>query len=416
MIPVEEAAALIVADLRRTSVETVALRDAMGRVLAEDVVSDVALPPWDNSSMDGYAVRGDDVIGASAESPVRLPVGGTIAAGAGAPPALAAGTAMRIMTGAPVPPGADTVIRVEDTDHGTEVVEIRGARDLRRNIRLRGEDVQPGARVLPAGTKLGAAQLAVLASVGRAHPHVHRLPLVAIVTTGDELVDVDRFDEVRAGRRIVSSNSYSLRSAVVAAGGVPVDQGIVGDDLDRLVEVLRDASSSCDLVITSGGVSVGAFDYTRSAIRALGGEPIIRRVTMRPGAPLGFGWIGSTPWIGLPGNPVSALVTFELFARPAIRLLRGETKLFPLPIPVRVEDDVALAAPLTHFLRVVIGIGDDGVLEARLTGAQGSGVMTTTAAANALLVVPAGTTAVTRGSMLRAIPLDTPLLTDSLRL
>ena len=401
---VAEASALILANARALDAEPVSLELALGRVLAEDVVSPVSLPPWDNASMDGYAVRGADVRGASRPSPVPLEVIGTVAAGQRPLQSVGARQAMRIMTGAPVPDGADTVVRVEDTDGGIERVLIHDDRDLRRNIRQRGEDVRAGATVLHAGTVLGAAQLGVLASVGCASPRVHRRPRVAILATGDELVPVERFDEVLRGERIVSSNSYSLAAAVREAGGEPVLLGIAADDPDTLVRRLE-GTRECDVILTSGGVSVGEFDFTRAVVERLGGALSLWRVRMRPGAPVGFGTLFGKPWLGLPGNPVSALVTFELFARPLVRVLAGHRAPHRRAMDVLLAEDVQLGAPLTHFLRVVLDREAGDPPRARLTGAQSSGMLTSMARADALLVVPPEPLEVPSGTRLRAIPL-----------
>ena len=403
-LSVGEASARILAGITPLASERVPLRHALGRVLASDVRSTIALPPWHNSSMDGYAVRAADVAGASADRPVVLPVLETVAAGGRASSPLRPGTAIRIMTGAPLPDGADTVIRVEDTNTAADRVAIRDDRDAGRNVRPRGEDLQPGAVAVAAGTVLGPPHLGVLASVGAGEVDVHKRPRVAVVTTGDELVDVDRFDEVERGERIVSSNSYTLRAAVQTAGGEVVDLGIARDDRSELESRLR-AASGCDLLITSGGVSVGEFDYTKDVLRSLGGTVDLWRVRMRPGAPLGFGRLGGIPWLGLPGNPVSSMVTFELFARPLIRRLRGERRVFRRPLTVRTDEALTLAAPLMHFLRAIVE-DRQGELRARLTGPQGSGLLTSMARANALLIVPPERMTIAAGEVLRALPLD----------
>ncbi|HEV7990513.1 MAG TPA: gephyrin-like molybdotransferase Glp [Gemmatimonadaceae bacterium] len=402
---VAEASAHTLASVTHVSHESIALRDALGRVLARDVVSPVTLPPWDNSSMDGFAVHAADVRGASADAPVRLRVVGTIAAGARSERTIGRGEAMRIMTGAPVPPGVDSVIRVEDTATSGDDVAIRDDRDAGSNIRAAGEDVREGATIMTAGTTILAAHVGVLASVGYAEPVVYRRPRVAILATGDELAMLDAFDEVRARRRIVSSNSYSLEAAVRAAGGDPVPLGIAPDDPAKLAERLR-AAEGCDLIVTSGGVSVGDFDYTKRVIAELGGTLSLWRVRMRPGAPLGFGQLFGAPWIGLPGNPVSALVTFELFGRPLLRTLAGSTRPHRRTVLVRLDEPVTLRAPLTHYLRCVLDESDDGTLRARLTGAQSSGMLTSMSAADALLIVPAEPSFVPAGTVLRALPLD----------
>jgi molybdopterin molybdotransferase len=406
-LAVGEASAHMLAGIGALGSESVALERALGRVLARDVVSPITLPPWDNASMDGFAVRAADVAGASADAPVRLRVVETIAAGRRGTRSIGAGEAARIMTGAPVPSGADSVVRVEDTTSpdGAMVVDVRDDRDAGRNVRARGEDVRAEAVVLRAGTPIGAAHVGVLASVGCVQPEVHRRPRVAILATGDELVPLERFDEVRAGDRIVSSNSYSLAAAVEAAGGVPVPLGIAPDDPAGLATCLRAAEGS-DLVITSGGVSVGDFDYTREVVGALGGELSLWRVRMRPGAPLGYGRLFGAPWLGLPGNPVSALVTFELFARPLLRVLAGHRRPHRRVVPVVLTEQVQLAAPLTHYLRAVLNTDAEGRTTASLTGAQSSGMLTSMAAADALLVLPGDRTTIPAGTIVLAVPLD----------
>ena len=410
---VQEASERILTAVHPLAAESIALRDALGRVLAEDVHSPIEHPPWDNSSMDGYAVRAEDVRDATPHAPISLHVTDTVRAGQLPSSDVARGTAIRIMTGAPIPRGADSVVRVEDTDGGERQVEIRAGRDAGRNVRPRGEDLQTGALVVARGTVLGPAHIGVLASVGRAVIDVYRRPTVAVLSSGDELVDVDQFDAVRRGERIVSSNSYTLASSVRAAGGEVVDLGIVGDDPAAYTERLAGARG-CDLLITSGGVSVGAFDFTKDVLRSLGAELRLWRVSMRPGAPLGFGTLGELPWLGLPGNPVSALVTFELFARPVIRKQRGEARIFRRTLEVRVREDVSIQAPLMHFMRAIVEWERDGAW-ARLTGPQGSGLLTSMARANALLIVPPDRPTVRAGESARALLLgESALASDVL--
>jgi molybdopterin molybdotransferase len=405
MLTVPEAVAEITKDIRPRGVERVALLDSLGRVLATKAVARYTLPQWDNSAMDGYAVRGEDVATATAEDPVMLPVLETVAAGGFASRAIRPREAMRIMTGAPLPKGADTVIRVEDTDGGVERVCILNARDVRKNIRPRGEDFREGSVVINAGTPLAAAQLGVLASLGYANVDVHRRPVVAIAGSGDELVDLDQFDEVIAGRKIVASNRYTLDALVRQAGGVPKHLGNALDTPDSLRAVLEQ-SRGCDLLVTSAGASVGEYDYTRQVLESLGAELRFWRVRMRPGAPLGFGTLDGMPWIGLPGNPVSAMVTFELFARPVIRRMLGHSRLFRRPLPATLEDPVSIGARLLQFLRAVTRVRDDGMLSVRLTGPQGSGILTSMSAANALLVVPEDRSRVEAGERLNVLPLS----------
>ena len=407
---VQEASERILAGIRPLAVEHVPIREALGRVLAEDVRSPIEHPPWDNSSMDGYAVRAADVMGVSAGAPRRFPVLETVRAGQRPTRRVEAGTAIRVMTGAPVPEGADTVVRVEDTDGGETTVEIRDERDAGRNVRPRGEDLGIGELAVAKGSVIDPAHLGVLASVGCAQVPIHRRPRVAVLASGDELVDVDQFDAVRRGDRIVSSNSYTLTASVKAAGGEVVDLGLVADDPDiyrRTLERARD----CDLLITSGGVSVGAYDFTKDVLKSLGAELHLWRIRMRPGAPLGFGMLGDMPWLGLPGNPVSAMVTFELFARPLIKRQRGETRLFRRAIPVKAREDISIAAPLTHFMRAIVE-WDGDTAWGRLTGPQGSGLLTSMMKANALLVVPHDRPVVKAGEMLRALLLGDSALTS----
>ena len=413
---VREASERILAAARVLDVEHVALRQALGRVLADDVRSPIEHPPWDNSSMDGYAVRAADVASASAARPVSLPVVETVRAGQRPTRPLTHGSAIRVMTGAPIPEGADSVIRVEDTDGGEAVVSVRDARDARRNIRPRGEDLRLDAIAVERGASIGPAQLGVLASVGCANVPVIRRPRVAVLASGDELVDIDEFDAVKRGDRIISSNSYTIRAAAEMAGAEVIDLGIVPDDPTEYRRRIESAQG-CDLLVTCGGVSVGAFDFTKDVLKSLGAEQHLWRVRMRPGAPLGFGTLGDMLWLGLPGNPVSAMVTFELFGRPLIRKQRGERQLFRRMVTARVDEEITLAAPLTHFIRAVVEWesteGQDGRAVARLTGPQGSGLLTSMARANALLVVEAERQRVAPGELVPAILLGEDAATSA---
>jgi molybdopterin molybdotransferase len=388
--------------------EQIALEDALGRALATDVQSPIALPPWDNAGMDGYAVRRADVHGASDTHPVSLTVVGSIAAGADPAtlPVIEPRTAARIMTGAPVPRGADAVVRIEDTDRGTTRVTIVSDRDLagRGNVRPRGEDVESGAVVFARGTTIGASHLGALASVGCAMPTVHRQPRVTILASGDELVLLDRFDEVQAGRRIVSSTSYALPALLRQAGANVRVLPLLADNLDAVTDALRSAVlDGCDLLVTTGGVSVGAHDYTRDALAALGGTLGFWRARIRPGGPIGTGQVLGVPWLGLPGNPVSTMVTGALFALPLIRTLGGHAAVHHAPLRVRVCETVDTPAALTYFVRVRLTVAVDGVLEARLAGPQGSNLLRTMALADALLVVPETVVRAEAGMILSAL-------------
>jgi molybdopterin molybdotransferase len=397
-----EAARLIVSLVRPLDLERLPLREALDLVLAEEVVSPVDLPAWDNSAMDGYACRAAD-----ARAGAVLRVIETIAAGQFPTHPLKAGEATRIFTGAPLPTGADGVIRQEDTEAASTTVTIRDPRDAGRNVRYRGEDIQLGQTVLPAGTPLGPAQLGVLASIAHEPVAVHRRPTVAFLGSGDEIVDLDRRDEILAGKKVATSNSYTLSGMIRRSGAVPRELGVARDTKDSLRDHFARATGA-DLLVTTAGVSVGEHDLVRVVLAELGCDMKLWRIRMRPGAPLGFGLLGILPWIGLPGNPVSTMVTFELFVRPLIRRLLGHSRLFRRTVPVVVEEAIKLGPPLRHFLRAIVTPRQDGVLGARLTGPQGSGILTSMARADALLIIPEDRPAIAAGETLDALVLDDP--------
>jgi molybdopterin molybdotransferase len=401
MISVAEASERILARIGVLSQETVATGNAAGRVLAEAVSAPIDSPPWDNSSMDGYAVRSQDL----SSSPVSLRVVEEIAAGMFPSRAIEPGETARVMTGAPVPGGADSVIRREDTDDGRAVVTIRDLRDARKNIRRRGEDFHAGDRIFETRDVLSIAHLGALASAGIKSVRAHRRPRVAIISSGDELVELDDFAPAQDGKKIVSANAVTLAASVRDAGGEPLDLGIASDSQASIKAKLEQARDA-DLVITSAGISVGDHDYVRSAFDELGGALDFWKVRMRPGAPLAFGMLGETPWIGLSGNPVSAIVTFEIFVRPAVRKMLGLRSLFRETIPVRVSHPITLAAPLMHFLRVIVERSAPGEYEAKLAGSQSSGVLTAMARSNALLVLPGDKLKIAEGEIHRALPLS----------
>jgi molybdopterin molybdotransferase len=379
------------------------LRDALDAVLAEDVASPIDLPPWDNSAMDGYAVRSADL--AEQGNATDLDVIETVPAGQFPSKPVGRGQATRIFTGAPLPQGADTVIRQEDTARASNGrVTIVNPRDAKKNIRRRGEDIKKGVVVLPAGTALGPAQLGVLASIAVDQPIVHRAPRVAFMGSGDEIVDLDRKEDILAGTKIASSNSYTLDAMIRRTAAEPLNLGIARDTRESLREHLRGARAGrADLIVTTAGVSVGEHDLVRHVLQEIGGELKFWRIGMRPGAPVGFGIVDGIPWIGLPGNPVSTMVTFELFVRPAIRRLLGHALPFRRTVPVVVREPITLGPKLRHYLRAIVDGG-----EARLTGPQGSGILTSMARANALLIVPADMPAVPVGAELQALILDDP--------
>jgi molybdopterin molybdotransferase len=402
-----EAAEKILAETRRQPALRIPLDDALGSVLAEDIVSPIEIPAWTNSAMDGYAARGPDVRGASVAQPVRLQVVEHLPAGRFPTRSIGPGECARIYTGAPLPDGSDSVIRQEDTDGGSDVVTITSDRDVGVNFRLAGEDIHKGARVMAAGTELGPAQLGVLASLAIAHPLVYRRPRVAILGSGNEIVDVDQPEEILSGRKIASSNTHTLVALVQQAGGEPVNLGIAADTRESLKNHLSRARD-CDLLITTAGISVGEHDYVREVLQDLGGVLRFWKLRMRPGAPVGFGLLGEMPWVGLPGNPVSTMVTFELFARPAIRKMMGQPLPYRRSIQVRLAEPIRLKPKLQHFLRGIVS-ERAGTLEGRLTGPQGSGILTSMVLANALLVIPEGQFETPAGAPVQALMLDDPV-------
>ena len=392
------------------STEVVPLTEAVQRTLASAIKSPIDQPPWDNSAMDGFAARLADVAAASEDAPVRLRIIESVAAGDFPQYPIGPGDATRIMTGAPIPEGADTVIRIEHTrpsDAGH--VLIVDAMDAGRNLRFRGEDLRTGDTVLTRGRHLRAGEIGVLATVGARQVEVFRRPRVAILSTGDELADLDEFDQVLRGKKIVNSNSYALAAAVQNAGGIPAPLGIARDQADSLRDHIRKAFDS-DVLVTTAGASVGDHDLVKDVLEELGCKVDFWRVKMRPGSPISFGLLPAhnrrLPVFCLPGNPVSALVTFELFVRPALRKMQGRAEVFSPTIHVMVAEHTASKRGLTHFLRVKLEHNPSGEPIARLTGGQGSGLITSMAHADALLIVPEDRDALNAGERALAVRLS----------
>lgn len=392
-----EALRRIVAAVEPLGTEERAIGDALGAVLAEDVAAPVDLPPWDNSAMDGFAARADDVRGATRERPAVLRVVDDIPAGGFPSRALGPGQAARIMTGAPVPDGADTVVRVEHTDGGAAIgapdarVTIFSGGDAGKNVRPRGEDVRAGHAPLRAGMVVRAPHVAVAASLGRARLAVRRRPVVAILASGDELVEVDRYDQVLAGRKIVSGNSYALAAQLAESGMEARVLGIARDTPESL-RALLEGARGCDALVTSAGISVGEHDHVRAVMRELETRVEFWRVKIRPGSALAFGHVGALggiPWFGLPGNPVSTMVTFELFVRPALLRMSGRARIYAPMMDAVLRDPFSARGELLQVPRLALD-REEGTVYARLTGAQGSGVATSMASADALGIVAAG--------------------------
>jgi molybdopterin molybdotransferase len=408
-ISAAEALARVLAQTPVLGPETVALGDVLGRVLAEPIHSTRVLPPADNSAMDGYAVRAAECAAAGDRAPVWLPVAFDVPAGAIEIPALAPGSAARILTGGALPPGADSVVRQEDTDRDGERVAIRVAPELGENVRRAGEDVERGELVIEAGTVVGAAQVGMLASLGRTVVAVHQRPRVAVLSGGDELVEPD--GDV-AGGRIVSSNSWSITAQCRELGAEPMYLGIAADTPDDIERRLR-AGLAADVIVSSAGVSVGDRDFVRGVLDKLGCRLHFWGVRIKPGFPLAFGRVGEDargPLVfGLPGNPVSAMMTFEQFVRPALLRMQGARRLHRPLLRARVAETMKKKPGRMHLVRVILERDGETVI-ARSTGNQSSGVLTSMTRAQGILIFPAEASELAAGASASVQVLDADFL------
>lgn len=380
MLTVEEAQARILADVALAAVERVPLREAYHRVLAGDIAAKVAVPPWDNSAMDGYAVRAAD----TNDGEVSLRLLETVGAGQVASQPVQAGTAIGVMTGAPIPDGADAVVMVEQTNGSTDGwVKVQGRASPQQHIRDRGDDIAEGAVVVRAGETLTPARVGLASSLGHQEVAVRRRPVVAVLTTGDEVVQPG---QPLGPGQIWGSNAASLVGLSLECGAVPLDLGNAPDDLDATTAALRDAVVRADVVVTTGGVSVGQYDFVRDAVAAVGGGLEFWKVRMKPGKPLAFGHAGAVPLFGLPGNPVSCMVNFLQFVRPWIRMHLGDPAPFLPVVRATCGEAVRVRPGRAQLIRVRLVV-EDGVLVARSTGTQSSGVLTSMGAAHGFLLV-----------------------------
>jgi len=406
-ISVDEALEHILRCIAPLDDETVPLTEALDRVLIEDVTSPLDIPPFVNAAMDGYAVRAADVAGASRVTPAVLHVIGEVAAGSVPQGEVIAGTAMRIMTGAPMPPGSDAVVPFEDTDQGRAQVHIYAAVRRGDNVRLAGEDIRQGQVVLRAGHVLRPADIGVLAAMGYATVRVFRRPRVAILATGDELVDVD--EPVTPGK-IRNSNEYTSIALVRRYGGIPLPLGIARDTPESLTAKIRAGlDQGADLFLTSAGVSVGDFDMVKHVLAAEG-EMIFWQVAIKPGKPLAFGHVHGIPLLGLPGNPVAAVVAFEVFARPAILKLGGRTD-WRKPSVMAILDEDVRNSGRRHFMRARVRREADGyhvTTRGSDVQVQGSGILSSLVWANGLAIVPEDVTFLPAGSAVEVWMLDWP--------
>ncbi|MCK5181639.1 MAG: molybdopterin-guanine dinucleotide biosynthesis protein B [Dehalococcoidia bacterium] len=416
MLSVEEALEKILSYVEVLEPERRPILDCLGQVLAEDVYSTIDIPPLDNSAMDGYAVRAEDTYGARESSPVYLAVVGEVAAGSLPTKEIEPGTAIRIMTGAPLPDGADAVVQFEDTDEmtrkssGGDLSQIGILRQAKKrlNVRNRGEDIARGSLVLEKGRVLRPQEIGVLASLGRSTALVIRRPIVAILATGDELIAID---QPLAPGKIHDSNTYTIAAEVSRYGGIPRILGIGRDSIQSLTEKI-DEGLDADMLITSGGVSKGDYDIVKDVL-AEHGEVGFWTVRMKPGKPLAFGIMKNVegsrkrqvPHLGLPGNPVSSMITFEQFARPAISKMMGKKTLTKPTIRAIIEANIANNDGRRVFARVIV-TRRDGQYYASVTGPQGSGILTSIAKANGLAVIPETSKGVKAGEMVEVQMLD----------
>ena len=410
MISVEQALEKVLSYVEVLEGEEKPILDCLGQVLDEDIHSPIDVPPLDNAAMDGYALQEQSARGATPSSPAVLDVIGEVSAGALPEQEVRPGTAIRIMTGAPIPQGADSIAQFEDTDENLRpqrpISQIGILKEIKRglNVRRAGEDISRGQLVLEKGTPLRPQEIGVLASIGKATVAVIRRPVVAILATGDELVEIDQ--PLPQGK-IYNSNSFSLAAQVARYGGIPKILGIARDREEEIEAKIRQALDS-DLLLTSGGVSMGQYDLVKDVL-AKQGEISFWTVRMKPGKPLAFGLINGdgkrVPHLGLPGNPVSSMITFELFARPAILKMMGQRNLSKPMITAISESRIENTDGRRIFARAMVRREGDRYY-ARVSGPQGSGILTSMAQANGLAIVPEDVVAVEEGEMIQVLMLD----------
>ncbi len=395
-MPMIEPKDAIAAILNTTSVlgtETRAFEEAIGLVLAEDIISRHPMPPFDNSAMDGFAVRAADITDASKAAPVTLRLIEEQPAGSATDVAVAPGTAIKIMTGAPVPGGADTVVQVELTAERDGTVEIQAAKGVGKNIRCSGEEMAAGTAAVPAGTVIDHIIIGVLASLGYPEVTVYRRTRVAIIGTGSELIPVEA--ELSPGK-IRDSNSYALTAQAKAVGAETIRMGVASDTREETTRMVREALEQADIVVTSGGVSVGEYDHVKDVIQELGGKLHFWGVRQKPGKPLAFWTIGNKLIFGLPGNPVASLLCFEEYVRPAVLKMMGREKLFRPVVAGALTHDFKKKAGRHHFVGAIAERTESGY-KWSVNGRQGSGMLRSLTGANGIAVIPADVTEMKTG-------------------
>jgi molybdopterin molybdotransferase len=408
MISVDEALRIVLDNVAPLGVERTSIIDALGRVLAEEIRSPRDIPGFDNSAMDGYAVRAADIQAASESNPIRLKVLETVGAGVMPSAQIGPGQTVRTMTGAPLATGADAIVPVERTRETGSEIEILAVAEKGAFVRPRGEDLKSGEAVIQPGKTLGASDLGMLASLNRSMVDVYRRPRVAIVATGDELVDIDT---IPTGAQVINSSAYALTGAIRESGGEPIMLKVARDRPEEVRTRLAEALAF-DVVLTTGGVSVGQFDYVKGVLDELGLRQLFHGVAQRPGRPLKFGTISRRPIFGLPGNPVSTMVCFYLYVRPALRRMISHRYLGLPRITARCANDIHKANNLTEFVRVTLA-RRNGEIYAAPTGNQGSGVLSSLSRAHGLLIGPARERVMEAGSQAAVLLLDTEAAADA---
>ncbi len=401
MVSVEEAVEAVISRCKVLPCEKLFLFDALDRVSGEDIISPMDLPPYTNSAMDGYAIRSEDVSGSSKASPVFLKVVGEIKAGDDATSIrVKSGEAVKIMTGGMMPEGADAVVEVENVEERDGGVYVFSPVSKWKNVRFSGESVKKGEKIVAKGDVLTPGRIGLLASVGKSYISVHRRPKVGILVTGSEVKEVD--EELPPGS-IRNSNSYTLYTLSKRAGAEPISFGVLGDDPEVIGKKLEELACGCDIVLTTGGVSMGDYDFVKEVLPSLGVEKVFWKVRMKPGKPLFFGVSGRTLFFGLPGNPVSCMVSFEIFVRPAIRKMMGYKRIFlPCFYGILEEDVPEQRDGRVHFVRVRVK-REGNQFFVSTTGPQGSGILRSMAEGEGFALIPPGDGVLKRGTKVKLL-------------
>ncbi len=410
-----EALDIVLSHVKPVSYEKVFLFDALDRISGENIISPVDLPPYDNSAMDGFAILSSDTRGASGEKPVFLKIKGEIKAGDDASSmVLTSGSAFKIMTGGMMPKGADAVVEVEQVKVEGDKVCIFQEVETGRNVRKRGESVKKGEMIIKKGDVLTPGRIGLASSIGRSYLSVYRKPKVGLIVTGDEVFEVD--EEPSPGG-IRNSNSYTLYTLIKRAGGDPINFGVVKDDPKDIEKAISEAIGICDILLTTGGVSMGDYDFVKDILGKVGIDLVFWKVAMKPGKPLVFGVKGEKLFFGLPGNPVSCMVSFEIFVKPSLRKMMGESKIFNPVFTAYLDEDVPYQRDgRYHFARVTVR-KENNKFYVSTTGPQGSGILKSMAIGEGFIVIPPGDGYLKKGSPVPLIIFEERVLrSESLRL